>query len=61
MSRDDWPPTDSAWRHAEGFTKYGSTGQLWQVRNKQWVRVKDKPNREPRPASEMSPGGMRHC
>jgi len=36
----DWPPRDSAWEYPEGTQKYGSTGQLFEVRNKQWVRVK---------------------
>lgn len=35
----DWPPRDSAWRFDEGTLKYGSTGQLFEVRHRRWVRV----------------------
>lgn len=35
----DWPPAGSAWNLPEGTQRYGSTGQLFEVRNKQWVRV----------------------
>lgn len=35
----DWPPRSSAGDYPEGTRKPGSTGQLWQVRNGQWVRL----------------------
>lgn len=35
----DWPPQDSAASYPEGTRKYSSTGQEWQVRNGQWVRL----------------------
>jgi len=41
MAGNDWPPVSSAWAHPEGTRKYGSTGQLWEVRNGQWWRVDD--------------------
>jgi len=34
-----WPPAASAANYPEGFIASGSTGQRWQVRNKQWVRL----------------------
>ncbi len=36
----DWPPAASANSYPEGTRKHGSTGQLWQVRSGQWVRLK---------------------
>lgn len=41
MAADDWSPAAMAAAYAEGTRKYGSTGQLWEVRNGQWVRVDD--------------------
>ena len=38
-NQPDWPPSSSAAAHPEGTRKYGSTGQLWQVRSGQWVRL----------------------
>lgn len=35
----DWPPVHSAWQLPEGKRRYGSTGQLWEVRDRQWVRI----------------------
>lgn len=35
----DWPPVHSAWQLPEGKRRYGSTGQLWEVRGQQWVRI----------------------
>lgn len=43
MSDDDapdWPPVSSAPEVNDGERRYGSTGQLWQARNGQWVRLK---------------------
>lgn len=34
-----WPPRDSASSYSEGHQQRGSTGQLWQVHQGQWVRV----------------------
>lgn len=39
MAGDDWPPVSSAWSHPDGTRKYGSTGQLWEVRNGAWWRI----------------------
>lgn len=36
----DWPPQTSASTRAEGERAYGSTGQLFIVQNRQWVRVR---------------------
>ena len=36
----DWPPASSARDAKEGERRKGSTGQLWQARNGQWVRIK---------------------
>lgn len=41
-SAPDWQPNSSAWRLPEGSRRYGSTGQLFEVRNQQWVRVFEK-------------------
>lgn len=35
----DWMPRSSARDYPEGTIKHGSTGQRWQVRNGQWVRL----------------------
>jgi len=43
----DWPPRSSAWVYTEGTSKRGSTGQLWEVRNRQWVRLEDERPSEP--------------
>ena len=37
----DWPPRISALGLADGYQRHGSTGQLFEVRNQQWVRVAD--------------------
>lgn len=39
----DWPPRTSASEFPEGFRRYGSTGQLFEVRNRQWTRVDSPP------------------
>lgn len=36
----DWPPQGSAWRFQEGHRQHGSTGQLFEVQNGQWVRIR---------------------
>lgn len=36
----DWPPQASASVFDEGHQSYGSTGQLWVVKNRQWARVR---------------------
>lgn len=36
----DWPPQVSASGLPENETRYGSTGQLFQVRSGRWVRVR---------------------
>lgn len=35
----DWPSKASASDYPEGTRKAGSTGQVWQVRDGQWVRL----------------------
>ena len=43
MSDDDapnWMPAASARGLPEGERRYSSVGQLWQVRDGQWVRIK---------------------
>lgn len=35
----DWPPKGSAIGLPDGTQQRGSTGQLFEVRNGQWVRV----------------------
>lgn len=40
QAEPDWPPQSSAARLPEGTRKYGSTGQLFEARNGQWVRVR---------------------
>jgi hypothetical protein len=35
----DWPPMGSAAALLDGTQRYGSTGQLLEVKNGQWVRV----------------------
>lgn len=35
----DWPPRVSALGYVEGYTRRGSTGQLWMVQDKRWVRL----------------------
>jgi hypothetical protein len=35
----DWPPMRSAAGLLDGTQSYGSTGQLFEVKNGQWVRV----------------------
>lgn len=42
-STSDWPPRQSAFLLPEGTRKYGSTGQLWEVRSGQWVRSIGRP------------------
>jgi len=42
QAEPDWPPQSSASKLPEGTLKYGSTGQLWEVRGGVWVRVRDK-------------------
>lgn len=36
----DWPPRASAIGLPEGEKRRGGTGQLWQVREGRWVRLK---------------------
>jgi hypothetical protein len=36
----DWPPHASALHFSEGHQSYGSTGQLFVVKNGQWERVR---------------------
>ena len=36
----DWPPRVSATGLREGHRRFGSTGQLFEVRNGRWVRIK---------------------
>jgi len=43
-SRPDWPPRASASVFPDGHQSYGSTGQLFEVKNGQWVRVRE-PNK----------------
>ena len=38
----DWPPAASAYGLQEGYRRHGSTGQLFEVKNGQWVRVHDE-------------------
>jgi hypothetical protein len=56
MSEDanapDWPPMMSATRLRNGLRRHGSTGQLFEVQNKQWVRISPAP----KPASEVGDG-----
>lgn len=47
----DWMPAASAFDFPEGERRYGSTGQVWQVRNRQWVRIV-----KPKFAEESCPG-----
>ena len=37
----DWPPASSAVGLADGVRRYGSTGQLWEVKGGQWIRRPD--------------------
>jgi hypothetical protein len=37
--KPDWMPQYSASSYPEGTIKSGSTGQRWQVRGGQWVRL----------------------
>lgn len=43
----DWPPARSAHGLQDGMQAYGSTGQLFEVKNSQWIRVVEleKPSR----------------
>ncbi len=43
----DWPPTISAIGLAEGERRQGSTGQLWEVNNHQWVRARKDRDQKP--------------
>ena len=36
----DWPPRVSAIGLPDGHRRFGSTGQLFEVRNGQWMRIK---------------------
>jgi hypothetical protein len=36
----DWPPRASAIGLPDGERRYGSTGQLFEVNNGQWIRVR---------------------
>jgi hypothetical protein len=36
----DWPPQASAWQLPEGTRRYGSTGQLFEVKGQRWERVR---------------------
>jgi RecJ-like exonuclease len=38
-AQSDWMPRASAFDLPEGTERHGSTGQLWRVKNGQWVRV----------------------
>lgn len=55
----DWPPTSSAGYFKEGERRYGSTGQLFEVRNQQWVRVQDDHKPHMVDKDPAQPGG--HC
>lgn len=39
----DWPPQISAIGLAKGEQRHGSTGQLFEARNGQWVRIAEQP------------------
>lgn len=54
----DWPPKSSAARLRDGTTRYGSTGQLFEVKNGRWVRVRDKEVREARPTLKNPSGHL---
>jgi hypothetical protein len=43
FTRDDpdWPPRVSAFDFPEGTKRRGSTGQLFHVKDRQWVRIAD--------------------
>jgi hypothetical protein len=56
----DWPPARSAIGLQDGERHYGSTGQLFEVRNQQWVRVRsDLERHESDPPPSDKP--MEHC
>lgn len=38
----DWPPMRSATGLPDGEQGHGSTGQLFEVKNGQWVRVRER-------------------
>lgn len=38
-AQPDWMPRASAIGLPDGHQRHGSTGQLWEVRNGQWVRI----------------------
>ena len=40
----DWPPQASAVGLLEGTLRYGSTGQLFEVKNGRWERASDVPH-----------------
>lgn len=39
LAKPDWPPRLSAEGLPEGHRRFGSTGQLFEVRDSRWVRV----------------------
>ncbi len=39
QAEPDWPPASTAVGEPEGTRRYGSTGQLFEVRGQRWVRV----------------------
>lgn len=41
LAEPDWPPSSSASNLPEGTPKYGSTGQLFEAKGGQWVRVRE--------------------
>lgn len=46
MSADDapdWKPQGSALYLPEGHRQHSSVGQLWEVRDRQWVRIRKEP------------------
>jgi hypothetical protein len=47
MGAPDWPPAASASSYQEGHKQRGSTGQLFEVKKSQWVRVKEDDPRLP--------------
>lgn len=41
LAEPDWPPSSSAAEMPEGTLKYSSTGQLFEAKGGQWVRVRE--------------------
>ncbi len=54
----DWPPRGSAVGLPDGEFKYGSTGQLFEVKNGQWIRARGgrpRTNRQKRSGDQHDP------